>query len=100
MAIVFGSPETKAIVEADRKKFGDSRYPGEGDGEPGPAVPHEYKITSTATILVNRTYYVDALTAADARASIDLGVDYADQQEIDDLGEEQIKEVEDMGEAR
>lgn len=91
MPLIFGSPEAKTILAADRELYGDSRYPGD---ESAPAMPCMWKITTSLTTFAERTYYVEALTEADAREAISLGHDYDDQYGVGDLGDEVIESVE------
>jgi hypothetical protein len=95
MAIVFGSPEARAVVEADRAKFGDSRYPGE-DGQPKPL--HEWKITASGEATVTRVYHVEAPSEAEAREMVLDGDEDCDEEDIDEVWSVSIEKVEDMGE--
>jgi hypothetical protein len=91
VTIVFGSPEAKVVLEKDKRLYGDARYPGD---EPTPETPMEWKVTTTTTVIMERTYYVEALTQAEAREIVMNSDDYADEREVDDLGDEVIESVE------
>jgi hypothetical protein len=94
-AIVFGSPEAQAIVQADRARFGDSRYPGE-DGEPKPL--HKWRITTCGSATVTRVYRLEACSEEEARAMWEKGAGDYDEQDVDDPWGEGIEKVEDLGE--
>jgi hypothetical protein len=94
-AIVFGSPEAQAVVERDRAKFGDSRFPGE-DGKPKP--PHEWKITTSASATVTRVYHVKVVSEEEACALVLDGAVDADEEDVGDAWGEEIAEAEDLGE--
>jgi hypothetical protein len=95
--IVFGSPEAKAVIEKDKEVYGDSRYPGD---EPPSEGLREYKITTSVTVVMNRTYYVEALTEAEARETVRMGRDWDNQEENFDLGDERIEAVETVEEGK
>ena len=93
MPIVFGSPEAKTILEKDRELYGDSRYP-DGQEHPVDEAPTEWRVTTTVTGVLERTYYVEAFTIAEAREMVLRDRDWADERMVDDLGDEKVESVE------